>query len=203
MSQSSQTIEIENLNTSVHGDSIERKNSLPYLLSSAENEIKRVLTPVNSSKTSNLPTNTTATVIQPNPSENYVWKKGISAPIIELPLPKTPVRPKTTFRALQEWEGYVVSIEEDEFVARLIDITAGATCETEEAIIPLKEISDNDVANLEIGSKFRWVIGYEQSPEGTRKRISEIIFRDLPRITESDLQAGREWAKKIIAAFTS
>ena len=33
--------------------------------------------------------------------------------------------PKATFHALQEWEGYVVEIGETDFVARLIDLTAG------------------------------------------------------------------------------
>ena len=106
-----------------------------------------------------------------------------------------------TFQALQEWEGYVDSIEDDVFVARLIDVTAGMSHETEEATIPLDELSDRDAASMKVGSIFRWVIGYECSPEGTRKRVSQIVFRDMPRMTEGDLQAGREWARKIASAF--
>ena len=70
-----------------------------------------------------------------------------------------------TLTALQEWEGYVEEICATELVARLIDLTAGNSHETEEVTIPLAEIAPRDVANLEVGSIFRWVIGYEHSPE--------------------------------------
>ena len=123
-----------------------------------------------------------------------------TSPLISLQ-PKIIRRRRATLHPLQEWEGYVVAIDGDEFVARLIDLSAGLSHESEEATIPLDEISDRDVANLEIGSIFRWVIGYERSPEGTRKRVSQIVFRDLPRMTDSDLHAGREWARKMVPAL--
>ncbi len=116
-------------------------------------------------------------------------------------LQRNPVRPKVTLHALQEWEGYVVDIREDEFVVRLVDLTAGRTYESEEAVIPLTEISENDASRMVIGSIFRWVIGYERSVEGTRKRVSHIVFRDLPKMTEDDFQRGREWAQSVMSAF--
>jgi hypothetical protein len=106
-----------------------------------------------------------------------------------------------TLHALQEWEGYVVGIEGDKFVARLIDLTAGRMHESEEATIPMAEISERDASRMGIGSIFRWVIGYERSPEGTRKRISQIVFRDLPRVTKDDLRQGQEWARKLAPAL--
>ncbi len=108
-----------------------------------------------------------------------------------------------TMVALQEWEGYVVDIEALAIVARLIDLTAGHTHETVEATIPVEELSERDVSNMELGSFFRWVIGYERSPEGTRKRVSLIVFRDLPRITESDIEEGKKWGRRISASFNS
>ncbi len=111
-------------------------------------------------------------------------------------------RPRaTTFHALQEWEGYVVEIAENEFTANLVDLTAGRSRETEEATIPLDEVSADDASRMTEGSIFRWVIGYEHSPEGTRKRVSQIVFRDLPAITESDMAAGRAWAKHMAEAL--
>ncbi len=104
---------------------------------------------------------------------------------------------RATLHALQEWEGYVVEIRAGEFVARLIDLTAGLLHESEEAIIPLAEISERDAATMVVGSIFRWVIGYERSHEGTRSRKSQIVFRDLPRMTEADLREGEEWARKV------
>ena len=107
----------------------------------------------------------------------------------------------TTFHALQEWEGHVLEIGSDEFLAALIDLTAGSSHEEEEAIIPLTEISDHDAVTLRVGAIFRWVIGYERSPSGTKKRVSQIVFRDLPRITDRDLQQGKEWARETRRAF--
>lgn len=109
--------------------------------------------------------------------------------------------PRSSFHALQEWEGYVLEIRGDEFVARLVDLTAGSSHEDEEATIPLAEISDEDAATLREGGIFRWVIGYQRDPSGAKKRVSQIVFRDLPRLTERDFQQGREWARKMIQAL--
>ncbi len=93
-----------------------------------------------------------------------------------------------SLHAQQEWEGYVVEIIEFNFVANLIDLTAKAVVEKEEAVIPLEELSDCDQAMLEVGSIFRWVIGYENFPSGTKRRVSHIVFRDLSAISESELK---------------
>ena len=106
-----------------------------------------------------------------------------------------------TLHALQEWEGYVLEIGATDFVARLIDLTAGSSQEEEEAVIPLTEISDDDAAKIREGSIFRWVIGYERSAAGTKKRVSQIVFRDLPAMTKSDLQDGQAWADQISESF--
>ena len=122
------------------------------------------------------------------------------ARIVNCP-PSVRLRPTPSFHALQEWEGYVVELNDAEFTARLTDLTAGASYAGEEADIPLEEISESDAARMKVGSIFRWVIGYERSPAGAKKRVSQIVFRDLPRITKSDLRAGKEWTSKIAAAF--
>ena len=109
--------------------------------------------------------------------------------------------PKASLHVLQEWEGYVVEMRGDEFVARLVDLTAGSTHEEEEAIIPKAVIFENDVATVVVGSIFRWVIGYERSPAGTKKRVSRIVFRDQPRMTERDFREGRRWARETMRAF--
>ncbi len=99
--------------------------------------------------------------------------------------------------ARQEWEGYVVEIKKNFLVARLTDLTAGSKYESEEATIPLNEIADSDKEKMTIGSIFRWVFGYELSPMGDKKQVSQIVFRDLPRMTKEDFAKGKEWAKKI------
>ena len=102
-----------------------------------------------------------------------------------------------SFRALQEWEGYVVDVDETNFVARLLDVTAVAAHEEEEAVIPRAELSNDDDARMRVGSIFRWVIGYERSPAGTKKRVSQIVFRDLPAITPNDLRESEDWAQEM------
>ena len=124
-----------------------------------------------------------------------------AGPVVSVRPIRSSLPAPATFHALQEWEGHVLEINGDEFVAALVDLTANSSHEEEEAIIPLTEIADDDAAALRVGAIFRWVIGYERSRSGTKRRVSQIVFRDLPRITERDLQQGREWARKIRRAF--
>ena len=120
--------------------------------------------------------------------------------VLNFPQPPAHQSQPVTLHALQEWEGYVTEINDTEFTARLTDLTAKATYAKEEATIPIDEISETDAAKMQVGSIFRWVIGYERTA-GSKKRVSYIVFRDLPAITKTDLQAGEEWARKIMAAF--
>ena len=120
---------------------------------------------------------------------------AISPPIMTRGAPQH--RNQVTFYALQEWEGYVAEIDGEEFVARLADVTAGDEYETEEATIPIEELSLQDAKRLELGAFFRWVIGYERSVSGTKKWVSQIIFRDLPRTTKRDLEEAEAWAQRL------
>ena len=123
------------------------------------------------------------------------------AKIMNLPLLQPRRTPAATLHALQEWEGYVLEIGDTDFTARLVDLTADASHEEEEAIIPLVEISDDDAKKVRVGSIFRWVIGYERSATRTKKRVSQFVFRDLPAITKSDLRDGEAWANEIVRSF--
>ena len=129
--------------------------------------------------------------------------------VIQLPILNEipPALHSVAMVALQEWEGYVLEIGEKEFSARLSDITAQSLVtrsewiETEEAVIPLSEISDGDLKLLRPGSIFRWVIGYEWSASRIKKRVSQIVFRDLPVMTRRDKIEGSEWARKVLRAI--
>ena len=76
---------------------------------------------------------------------------------------------RATFHVMQEWEGHVLEIDGDQFVAGLVDLTAGSSLEEEEAIIPLAQITAEDATGLQVGTVFRWVIGYEWSSSGAKK----------------------------------
>ena len=123
------------------------------------------------------------------------------ARVRDWPQPAEDLRRTVTFYARQEWEGYVVAINATEFTARLVDLTAGGAYEEEEAEIPLEEISESDAAKMQIGSIFRWVIGFKRLALGQKERTSLIVFRDLPAMSRSDEQAGKAWAARIQAAF--
>lgn len=126
------------------------------------------------------------------------------------PLPRTlkfPINgnsalPAVTLYPLQEWEGFVTGIGKDSFDVRLLNITAGENYPNETAEISLEEISEADAARMGVGSIFRWVIGYRRDQYGTKQRVSVIVFRDLPAITESTLRRAKEWAREIQAIFS-
>lgn len=103
-------------------------------------------------------------------------------------------RSKIDFVALQEWEGYVTEIREHEFVAHLLDITADAKRAEEEATISLDELSDTDRETMRLGSIFRWVIGYERTASGVERWFSQIVFRQLPVLTQAEWDEAWEWA---------
>ena len=102
--------------------------------------------------------------------------------IMNLPLPQPHRAPTATLHALQEWEGYVLDIDNTDFTARLVDLTAGASHEDEEAVIPLMEISDDDVKKMQVGSIFRWVIGYLPLPIWNKETCVGVRVPRSPRL---------------------
>jgi hypothetical protein len=113
----------------------------------------------------------------------------------------SPQETRYSFSVLQEWEGYVVSISNETFTARLIDLTRNCTIEEEEADFPLADLEDADQLKISPGAIFRWVIGYRRSPGGSKDRLSRIVFRNLPAWTTKEIEKNRqkaaEWASQL------
>lgn len=88
------------------------------------------------------------------------------------------------FVSMQKWEGVVDEIDEQEevFRARLYDIYNQDVEEIAE--IPLEEVLPDDRLLLKPGAVFYWNIGY-LDPFGTRKRVSIVVFRRLPKPSAS------------------
>ena len=107
------------------------------------------------------------------------------------------------FHLLQEWEGRVVEIGDENFTAMLVDLTAGHSHESAEAVIPFAEVSECHAADIAVGRIFRWVVGCERSADGAGKPVLRVVFRDPIEMTESDIIAGRVWAEKIASAFNT
>ena len=105
-------------------------------------------------------------------------------------LPERPSRSIASYFALQEWEGYVTNVGAETFAAELVDMTRFANGASEHAEIPLDEIGSEERRELKVGSIFRWTIGYETLPSGQRRRVSQVVFRQLPRWSKADIDAA-------------
>lgn len=111
----------------------------------------------------------------------------------------TPQSPASrSLQPLQEWEGYVTEVKKDSFIARLIDVTKGASTEGEVAEFSLSEIREDHLSLIVEGAVFRWVIGYLRSVSGEKQRISDLVFRRLPAWTKRDIDAAKTKAKIMI-----
>lgn len=105
--------------------------------------------------------------------------------------------PPVVFHPLQEWEGRIVEVLDNEFVARLLDITAGSSYDHEEATIPFDEIADRDRDKICLGSFFRWVVGYQRFAVGTKRHTSQIVFREFPDASEEERRESQDKADQL------
>lgn len=93
---------------------------------------------------------------------------------------------------LQEWEGQVQEVGTFNFSARLVDLTAGETSETEEVDLPFDDVAESDRALLIPGAVFRWIVGYRYI-DGQKERFTRIAIRRLPMWTDQEiLSANKE-----------
>lgn len=129
-------------------------------------------------------------------TDEYVSYRELSSFVF----PKVGVQPrrvKSSLQALQEWEGYVTDLGATSFFARLKDLTSQSDLPEEEGEFPLDDVADGDRPLLKPGAVFRWTIGYEKSRSGTKRRISQLVFRRLPAWTKSDIAAADACARRI------
>lgn len=106
--------------------------------------------------------------------------------IVTFPPKTSPEARKDTFLALQEWEGHVVGIEQNAFIAHLIDLTAEKLHESEEATVPIEELSERDAANLKVGDRLSWM----ERVRSARRRRSKW------RITAQKTHMSNEYGTK-------
>lgn len=98
------------------------------------------------------------------------------------------------FNTLQKWEGYVIELRTDTFLARLTPIKGEGPDQDVE--IYLSEVDAADCALIQPGAIFYWSIGYLDRPSG-RIRASLIRFRRLPVWSQPDLEAAKAEAEKL------
>jgi hypothetical protein len=111
---------------------------------------------------------------------------------------KTTVQSLERFSVIQKWEGKVLEVEDDMFLAELTTIKG----EEDQLVaeIYLEEVDESDLPLLEPGAIFYWSIGYYKRPSGTI-RASLIRFRRLPPWNQRQLQKAREEAVKLQSLF--
>lgn len=101
-------------------------------------------------------------------------------------------------KLLAEWEGRVVSIYDDYFVADVEGLTGeGVEGISEQAIIPIADIQDQDTTLFRVGAFFRLCINYQMIPGKRRVRVTTVIFRRLPAYSASELNAADDRARHL------
>jgi hypothetical protein len=101
---------------------------------------------------------------------------------------------------LQEWEGQVQEVGPQYFSARLVDLTNGDVDETEEAELPVSDISDSERDLLVPGATFRWIIGYRYI-DGAKERFTRVAIRRLPMWTDAEMKSADQEASEVHNAF--
>ena len=104
---------------------------------------------------------------------------------------------RDNFDLLQKFEGTVISVAGDSFVARLIDKTNFGI--EEEAEIPLAEIMPGDYEMVKPGAVFYWAIGYRREVYGQVTRSSVIRFQRLPSWSAADLERAQKAAETFLS----
>jgi hypothetical protein len=131
---------------------------------------------------------------------------------VEVPPGTTDISPTTeetlassenlTTELLAEWEGYVTSVSDKSFEARLSGIFGdGVEGEIEEAVIPIAELSEANKPLFRVGALFRLCVSYEKSESGQIRRFTEMVFRRLPAYRQQDLDAAHKRAQERVNGF--
>jgi hypothetical protein len=137
---------------------------------------------------------------------------GDLAPRLESATPKLdPVRLPSTrrealgqpgyrFELLQQWEGTVQEIGNDELTVHLRDLTDPSHPE-EVSVLPFDEIPYDDRGLVELGAVLYWSIGYETTRSGQLKRVSSIRFRRGLPWTRREVDAVNARAEALMTLF--
>ncbi len=111
-------------------------------------------------------------------------------------LPATPGPPveytRARFLVLGSWEGVVLEVTNETFIARLTDIHSGRPDEIAE--FHKSDLSGSDLELLEPEAIFYWFVGYNDNRSGQRARSSILRFRRLPAWTPEEDEQARAWA---------
>jgi len=128
-------------------------------------------------------------------ADPFLWM-GFKIPKIEFDA-RVANRP---IAVVQQWEGVVSAISDEEFTARLHDIT-DPTNPAEEGDFLIEDLNESSRSLLKKGAVFRWITGYKGGKTSTRFRVSQITFRQLPAWTASELAEADSKANDLVAGI--
>ena len=115
----------------------------------------------------------------------------------KLELPTSPQQ--STNKALQilkDWEGVVDEVNEDGFVARLMDRQSRGGIDTHVAEIPFSEVTQDDRPLVQHGAIFYLTIYRSIAAHGQHERTTRLYFRRLPAWTPTLLRSARQRADR-------
>ena len=95
---------------------------------------------------------------------------------------------------LREWEGYVVEIAGDTFIAKLIDVKNNSKLPKESGKFTLNMLSLEDQNELQLGSRIRWKIYLEILSSGQPQNVSKVALIDTPEITEEVIENAYKYS---------
>lgn len=109
--------------------------------------------------------------------------------------------PPARSQVIAEWHGQVIAIEQSYFIAELKGtIGAGVAGALEEAQIPRDEVRQDDRDLLREGAFFRLCVNWE-FVNGSRRRVTDIVFRRMPAYRRDELEEARKAAVDLFHAL--
>ena len=177
------TGDLRSTNATLHGDSMDE---FPAKISGSTDTVSEGFqreSHEHSNETGFLPQKTTKEEEQPD---------------IHIPLriPETR-RPEHRTEVLQQWEGIVETVGDENFTARVRDLTNNEHYPSEIAELPIEDISDDDRELLQTGAVFYLTVGRSISFNGRQQRFGRIVFRRLPGWTPSTFRRAEKRAKNL------
>jgi hypothetical protein len=135
-------------------------------------------------------------------SDRSYADRAVAEPI-QLPIRLRELPPRSVFAPIEEWEGTVLSVEPDSFIARLVN-KSGSQVPEEEGQFTMAQLSSTEDRGLVApGSIFYFSIGYEESPSGQRRTSAFLRFRRLPAWTSAELKVIEAEADRLAEVFGS
>lgn len=138
-------------------------------------------------------------LFQAEDKTNDINDLNLDLPVLQLPEFNRTfdiINAKKYSKKIQSWEGIVLSVKDDTFIARLYDLTEGGTDEVGE--FEMDDISPDDLELLSEGSLFYWSVGHYmengQSVKRSDLRFQRLITLDFDDIEETKINIEKKYS---------